>query len=95
MVHHIPHAVLLLFQFSESRFGAPSASPDCAKVQTVKDEKEKQKSTMKAAKRERLLPGLKVGDGFMRHPFDLELGTRTSGADCRAAPEERPPERPA
>ena len=45
----------------------------------MKDEKEEQKSTMKAAKRERLLPGLKVGDGFMRHPFDLEFGTRTSG----------------
>ncbi len=26
-----------------------------------------------------LLPGLKVGDGFMRHPFDLEFGVRTSG----------------
>lgn len=27
----------------------------------------------------RLLPGLKVGDGFTRHPFDLEFGVRTSG----------------
>jgi hypothetical protein len=26
-----------------------------------------------------LLPGLKVGDGFTRHPFDLEFGVRTSG----------------
>lgn len=25
------------------------------------------------------MPGLKVGDGFLRHPFDLEFGTRTSG----------------
>ena len=25
------------------------------------------------------MPGLKVGDGFMRHPFDLEFGVRTSG----------------
>jgi SAM-dependent methyltransferase len=41
----------------------------------VKDEVEGQ-----AAKRGRcLLPGLKVGDGFIRHPFDLEFGTRTSG----------------
>ena len=29
--------------------------------------------------RPRLLPGLKVGDGFTRHPFDLEFGVRTSG----------------
>jgi len=27
----------------------------------------------------RLLPGLKVGDGFMRHPFDEKFGVRTSG----------------
>ena len=27
----------------------------------------------------RLLPGLAVGDGFMRHPFDVEYGVRTSG----------------
>lgn len=27
----------------------------------------------------RLLPGMKVGDGFTRHPFDLEFGVRTSG----------------
>ena len=27
----------------------------------------------------RLLPGLAVGDGYMRHPFDLEFGMRTSG----------------
>jgi SAM-dependent methyltransferase len=30
-------------------------------------------------KRSRLLPGLSVKDGFMRHPFDLEFGVRTSG----------------
>ncbi len=29
--------------------------------------------------RRRLLPGLKVSEGFMRHPFDLEFGVRTSG----------------
>lgn len=29
--------------------------------------------------RARLLPGLAVKDGFMRHPFDLEFGVRTSG----------------
>jgi SAM-dependent methyltransferase len=37
---------------------------------------------MKAAqgtKRPRLLPGLAVEDGYMRHPFDLEFGVRTSG----------------
>lgn len=27
----------------------------------------------------RLLPGLAVKDGLIRHPFDLEFGTRTSG----------------
>jgi SAM-dependent methyltransferase len=27
----------------------------------------------------RLLPGLKVAEGFMRHPFDAEFGVRTSG----------------
>ncbi len=27
----------------------------------------------------RLLPGLAVGDGFTRHPFDVENGVRTSG----------------
>lgn len=29
--------------------------------------------------RQRFLPGLKVGEGFMRHPFDEEFGVRTSG----------------
>ena len=29
--------------------------------------------------RSRLLPGMKVGDGFTRHPFDAEFGVRTSG----------------
>jgi SAM-dependent methyltransferase len=27
----------------------------------------------------RLLPGLKVAEGFTRHPFDVEFGVRTSG----------------
>jgi hypothetical protein len=27
----------------------------------------------------RALPGMKVGDGFTRHPFDVEFGARTSG----------------
>jgi SAM-dependent methyltransferase len=27
----------------------------------------------------RLLPGLKVGDGYTKHPFDEEFGVRTSG----------------
>ncbi len=30
-------------------------------------------------RRGRLLPGLAVKDGLMRHPFDLEFGVRTSG----------------
>jgi SAM-dependent methyltransferase len=34
--------------------------------------------TTRAAGR-RLLPGLKLGDGFTRHPFDEEFGVRTSG----------------
>jgi SAM-dependent methyltransferase len=37
---------------------------------------------MKAAQREkrpRLLPGLAVSDGYMRHPFDIEFEVRTSG----------------
>ncbi len=40
------------------------------------------KSTSKPAKpekRPRLLPGLRVSEGFLRHPFDLEHGVRTSG----------------
>jgi SAM-dependent methyltransferase len=27
----------------------------------------------------RMLPGMKVGEGFTRHPFDVEFGVRTSG----------------
>ena len=41
------------------------------------DTKEKNGGTAKGARR--LLPGLAVGDGFTRHPFDLEFGVRTSG----------------
>ena len=26
-----------------------------------------------------MLPGLKVGEGYTRHPFDEEFGVRTSG----------------
>ena len=36
------------------------------------------KAEAKRAKR-RLLPGLSVKDGLIRHPFDLEFGVRTSG----------------
>ncbi len=43
----------------------------CAKVQTVKADDAKNKR--------RLLPGLRVADGFMRHPFDVANGVRTSG----------------
>lgn len=35
--------------------------------------------TKKAGAKPRLLPGLAVKDGLIRHPFDLEFGTRTSG----------------
>lgn len=38
-----------------------------------------QQKTAKRQSRSRLLPGLKVGDGFTQHPFDLEFGVRTSG----------------
>ena len=34
---------------------------------------------IKGEKKQRLLPGLAVGDGYTRHPFDLRHGTRTSG----------------
>lgn len=37
------------------------------------------KKTANRQARPPLLPGLKVGDGFTRHPFDLEFGVRTSG----------------
>ena len=30
-------------------------------------------------KRARLLPGLRIGEGFTRHPFDEEFGVKTSG----------------
>ncbi|MGC1460642.1 MAG: class I SAM-dependent methyltransferase [Terracidiphilus sp.] len=36
-------------------------------------------TTRSEKKTTRLLPGLAVKDGFMRHPFDLEFGVRTSG----------------
>lgn len=41
--------------------------------------KSKSKKTSNPATKRRLLPGLAVKDGFMRHPFDLEFGVRTSG----------------
>ena len=40
---------------------------------------ESAKKSSGTKKRPRLLPGLAVKDGFMRHPFDLEFGVRTSG----------------
>jgi SAM-dependent methyltransferase len=39
----------------------------------------KSKQTGNAPQKRHLLPGLAVKDGFMRHPFDLEFGVRTSG----------------
>jgi SAM-dependent methyltransferase len=38
-----------------------------------------QETANKRKRRPRLLPGLAVKDGFMRHPFDLQFGVRTSG----------------
>ena len=38
-----------------------------------------QERSGKGRKPPRLLPGLAVKDGFIRHPFDLEFGVRTSG----------------
>ena len=35
--------------------------------------------TNKGAAKPRLLPGLAVKDGLIRHPFDLQFGVRTSG----------------
>ena len=36
-------------------------------------------AAIKGGKKQRLLPGLAVGDGFTRHPFDVKNGVRTSG----------------
>ena len=38
-----------------------------------------QKISDQEKKLRRFLPGMKVADGFTRHPFDLEFGVRTSG----------------
>jgi SAM-dependent methyltransferase len=40
---------------------------------------EEQTKAAAEGKRSRLLPGLRVGEGFTRHPFDEEFGVRTSG----------------
>jgi SAM-dependent methyltransferase len=40
---------------------------------------EKKKQASSKAKTTRFLPGMKVADGYTRHPFDLEFGVRTSG----------------
>ena len=50
----------------------------CVKVQTVKVDGQQKMSGQKTGTR-RLLPGMKVGEGFTLHPFDLEFGVRTSG----------------
>ena len=41
--------------------------------------KRSERAASKVGKKPRLLPGLAVGDGFTRHPFDMENGVRTSG----------------
>lgn len=38
-----------------------------------------QKKSIATQPKRRLLPGLAVRDGLVRHPFDLEFGVRTSG----------------
>ena len=59
------------------RVGGAGSTPRYATVQTVTTSRVEKCSGAK--KRARLLPGLAVKDGFMRHPFDLEFGVRTSG----------------
>ena len=54
-------------------------APVYAKVQIVNVKLSKSAQTIRGKKQPRLLPGLAVKDGFMRHPFDLEFGVRTSG----------------
>ncbi len=49
----------------------------CAKVQSVSAGATSTAGPKRA--RPRLLPGLSVKDGLIRHPFDLEFGVRTSG----------------
>lgn len=46
---------------------------------SIANKPESAKQAIRAKKMPRLLPGLAVKDGFMRHPFDLEFGVRTSG----------------
>ena len=50
----------------------------CGKVQTVNSDRQ-QKASKAVSGTRRLLPGMKVGEGFTPHPFDLEFGVRTSG----------------
>jgi hypothetical protein len=50
----------------------------CGKVQTVNFDRQRKAGKSVSGAR-RLLPGLKVGEGFTRHPFDLQFGVRTSG----------------
>jgi SAM-dependent methyltransferase len=49
-----------------------------SKVRLAQDEDSLSMTTGSNSRR-RLLPGLKVGEGFTRHPFDAEFGVRTSG----------------
>ena len=53
----------------------------CAKVFIVKARATKRGAALPSeeSKKRRLLPGLAVRDGYIRHPFDLEFGVRTSG----------------
>lgn len=53
----------------------------CAKVSNVEARTTKRVAPVDApvSKKRRLLPGLAVKDGYIRHPFDLEFGVRTSG----------------
>jgi len=47
-------------------------------VESAREKKERGSSPT-APPGQRRLPGLSVRDGFVRHPFDLEFGVRTSG----------------
>ncbi|HZP06351.1 MAG TPA: class I SAM-dependent methyltransferase [Terracidiphilus sp.] len=46
---------------------------------TTKPQPDQRTGRAEKFKRPRLLKGLSVKDGFIRHPFDLEFGVRTSG----------------
>ena len=74
--------VISMVKFAEpykfSGRGALSSAGLHAKVQSVSSNAKKEPSVGEKRPR-RLLPGLAVRDGLIRHPFDIEFGVRTSG----------------